>query len=371
MTLQPAPRTRPAYALWAPEMATPGGVQSYMWRLWEVLTSMQGAETTLPVGLSLLDSTAQLAAWPNPTQPRPVGANGSRLNFVRMALGACRAQCVVVGHLNQAPVALLAMLLGRIDRYVVVLHGIEAWHQQTFWRRLAMRYAHTVVATTHYTLQTCAAANSLPTSNFKVIPLCAEPNPAKPDPHFKLDGAFPILFVGRLAKSEQYKGLETLMQAVASLVGNHIPAKLHVVGDGDDRARLQALGRTIGLSTEHIQFHGRVSDAVLQAAYASAQVFAMPSAKEGFGIVFLEAMRHGVVCIGGAHGGTLEVFQDQIEGLLVRYGDVDNLLHGLESLLKNASLHHRLSTASQNRFESDYIFPVFSNRWAQRLNRTS
>ncbi len=357
--------SRTEFALWAPEMATAGGVQSYMWRLWEVLTNMDGATTHPPLGLSLIDTTVSLASWPNSTQLRPMGAGGNHANFVRCALGRSgRALCVIVGHLNQAPVAWLAWRLGRIDRYIVVLHGIEAWRRQSWLRRMAMRQAHAVVATTQYTAQTCATANGLPTTNFKVIPLCAEPVPATPDPNFCLDGELPILFVGRLARSEQYKGLETLMHAVKRLIDDNIPAKLHVVGDGDDRARLQAAGQTMGLTNEQIKFHGRVSDAELHAAYASAQVFAMPSAKEGFGIVFLEAMRHGVVCIGGAHGGTPEVLIDGLEGILVKYGDVDDLALRLKELACDATKRQCMADAGKSRFIADYNFPVFADRWA-------
>ncbi len=363
-----APATQPGradFALWSPEMATPGGVQSYMWRLWEVLAAINETHGSRINGLSLMDTPESLAAWANPVTSRPIGSSGRKLRFMRRALGTAHsADCVIVGHLHLAPAAWLARRLGRIKRYVVVLHGIEAWKRGTLAQRFGLRHADTVVATTHYTAQTCAAVNGLPSHNFRVIPLCAEPVPAVPDPNFVLDGAFPVLFVGRLAQTEKYKGLETLMQAVSRLNDSKIPCKLHVIGDGDDRTHLHALAQSLGLSDSTIRFHGRVNDAALQAAYASAKVFAMPSAKEGFGIVFIEAMRHGVVCVGGAHGGTPEVFSDGITGCLVPYGDAVALAKCLQRLADDPELRDRLAKAGRQRFEEEFTFPIFLTRWS-------
>jgi glycosyltransferase involved in cell wall biosynthesis len=141
---------------------------------------------------------------------------------------------------------------------------------------------------------------------------------------------------------------------------------LHVVGDGNDKPRLEQLARDSGYAP-FVHFHGRLDDSRLQAAYASARVFAMPSAKEGFGIVFLEAMRYGVPCVGGAHGGTPEVFRHDVEGFTVTYGDVDGLAACLEALARDESRRQAMGAAGQQRFERDYSFGAFASRWEQML----
>lgn len=353
-------------ALWSPEMATPGGVQAYMWRLWEMLASAK-ASVQPSKGMSLMDGPDALTAWTSPITARPLGARSSKLLFAKYAFSSAgRADAVIVGHLHHAPLAWLARRLGNIDRYLVVLHGIEAWQRLPLHQRAALRAAHSVVATTRYTADTCASMNGLSTRNFKVIPLCADPAPAQPEPGFALEGVFPVLFVARLAATEKYKGLETLIQAVGLLLQRGVPATLHVVGDGNDRARLEGFAVSEGL-TGQIFFHGKVSDARLQSAYATAKVFAMPSAKEGFGIVFLEAMRHGVACIGGAHGGTPEVFKDSEEGYLVPFGDVHALAQRLQLLATEPATRERLAAAGKRRFESDYSFDAFARRWENLL----
>lgn len=355
-------------ALWAPEMAAFGGVQSYMWRLWEMLVKAK-SETSLELkGMSLNDQPNAIDAWPNSTKFRPTGMNGSRLRFVVNALRAIgRADLVIVGHVNQSPVALLAQYCGLVRDYVVVLHGIEAWRRAGWLTRQALNRAHLVVATTRFTETICSEVNNLPSDNFTVIPLCADPDPDVPDAEFKLDGEWPILFVARLQKSESHKGLETLIDVVAELQRDGSLVKLHVVGEGDDKERLEQYARNRMSMNNAVMFHGRLSGAKIQAAYKSAKAFVMPSAKEGFGIVFLEAMRHGVPCIGGANGGTPEVFVDGVEGLLVPFRNETALKASILKLIEEPHFATGIGEAGRKRFTRDYNFDSFSGRWTEML----
>ena len=350
----------PLLALWAPEMAQPGGVQSYMWRLWEAMR----AQPSSARALSLNDGTTDLKVCHGSHHELMQGASGSRLIFLLRAW-ASRRHLVTVGHLHQAPVAWLFFRLGLIHRYVVTLHGIEAWKRLSRWHRAALRDATAVVVSTRYTQDVCTQENDLAGDNFHIIPLCAEQQVVQADASFSLSGSFPILFVARLASSERYKGLETLMQALVDLHQQGIKPTLHVVGDGDDRAQLEIEAATV-LPANQVIFHGRLTDAALQAAYSSAAVFAMPSAKEGFGIVFLEAMRHGVPCIGGDHGGTPDVIRHGEDGFLVRYDDVAALAGHLAYLMQHPTERKRLGDQARQRFERDFTFERFQQRW-QRL----
>jgi asparagine synthase (glutamine-hydrolysing) len=362
------PPTQVAYALWAPDMTTHGGVQNYMWCLWESIQFASKEVAQISKGLSLLGTTESLAQWPSTTAGRPNGAGGNRLQFVWMALSSAgRADLVTVGHINQAPVALLAKWLGLIKGYIVVLHGIEAWVRANPFKRLALMNAQIVVATTQYTASTCAKVNDLSGVNFKVIPLCTTNNKVEPDASFRLIGEWPLLFVGRLSSAEQYKGLETTIAAAAALRAEGRMVTLHVVGEGDDRARLETIAKQILPDPDAVIFHGRLTDEKLQSAYRSARTFVMPSAKEGFGIVFLEAMRHGVPCIGGAHGGTPEVFEDEVEGLLVEYGRPDLLADQLRRLMDQPAFAAALGIGGQERFHRDYTYRRFAERWHQTL----
>ena len=105
-----------------------------------------------------------------------------------------------------------------------------------------------------------------------------------------------------MGAAEKYKGADNLIAALPSVLKAAPDTSLVLVGDGDDRPRLEHLARDLGVS-EHAHFLFGLTPEQLFACYANCDIFALPSRGEGFGLVFLEAMAHGKPVIGGAHGG--------------------------------------------------------------------
>ncbi len=111
---------------------------------------------------------------------------------------------------------------------------------------------------------------------------------------------FTVLFVGQL---RPYKGVDVLLRAWRHVTN----ADLHIVGDGHERAALQALVRDFDLQNVH--FHGSVSDAELREFYAAAHVLVLPSTTraEAFGLVLLEGMSARCVPVASALPGVSDV----------------------------------------------------------------
>jgi phosphatidylinositol alpha-1,6-mannosyltransferase len=89
-----------------------------------------------------------------------------------------------------------------------------------------------------------------------------------------------------------------------------------VVGDGDDRARLEALAVEFGVA-EKVEFVGHIDAEQLPDYFRLADVFVMPSTGEGFGIVFLEAMASGITVIGGKQDASLDPLADGVLGTVI------------------------------------------------------
>lgn len=255
-----------------------------------------------------------------------------------------------------------------ISNYAVILHGIEAWERLPIVKRIALRGAKDIIATTHYTAEICAAKNDLSTKNVTIIPLCVDALVVQPS-DLKLNGEFKILCVGRQAKTENGKGYHMLIDAMTHLIEEFPGVHLNFVGQGDGQQRLIQISRELGL-VNYITFWGCLSDEDLQAAYKSCSVFVMPSKKEGFGIVFLEAMRWGKPCIGGNHGGTPEVIQDGKSGFLIDFDDVSMLVKRLQQFITNPKLREGFGCAGAELVKTKYSFKSFNNEFRRLLCET-
>jgi glycosyltransferase involved in cell wall biosynthesis len=115
---------------------------------------------------------------------------------------------------------------------------------------------------------------------------------------------------------DRNKHLDRLIAAMVEVRRSHPQAMLLLGGDGDDRPRLQALVQELGLD-DAVLLPGRLPDDELTDHYRLATAFVLPSEKEGFGIVFLEALGCGRPVLAGNRDGSLEPLADGRFGLLV------------------------------------------------------
>jgi len=305
-----------------------------MLRLTEVMQdALNNGAATDASCICLNDTTESLRSHPAmPPQVNTWGAQRSKVGLIAHALFKMPSQDVLfVGHIGLSPVAYWLQKFGKVGRYYVILHGIEAWQRVNLTERKALLAAGGIVATTSFTARECARYNAIPPSKFHVIPLCADESNIAPSPSFKLNGEFKLLCVARQDASEKYKGFEQIFQALAQLQANLPSIHLNMVGTGNDQVRLKSVTNKLGVG-QQVTFWGALSDEDLVAAYRDCDVYVMPSAKEGFGIVFLEAMRWGKPCIGGNHGGTPDVIEHGKSGYLVEYGNVDALANHIAQL---------------------------------------
>jgi len=155
------------------------------------------------------------------------------------------------------------------------------------------------------------------------------------------------------------RALPLVMQAVPD-------ARYVVVGDGDDRPRLEALAKDLGVEG-HVAFLGHLSEAELQERYRKADVFAMPSRQEGFGIVYLEAMSYGKPVLAAACGGATDIVSDGQTGFLVPYGDTKFIADKLIRLLTDAGLRAQMGRSGKARVEAKYTFKAFRVRLGEIL----
>lgn len=168
-----------------------------------------------------------------------------------------------------------------------------------------------------------------------------------------------VLYVGRLSPE---KGGDVLLRSWPAVRGALPQARLIVVGDGPMRAELEALSRELGVA-DSIEFRGAVREHI-ERCYQAADVFVLPSHREGVSVALLEALACGLGVVATRVGGTPEIISDAVSGLLVPPADPGALADGLIQTLSDAGLRARLAHAGRARVLGEFTSAAMAARVA-------
>jgi phosphatidylinositol alpha-1,6-mannosyltransferase len=286
-----------------------------------------------------------------------------RMRFgVRVASTQAAGRCdwLFYTHLNLAAVQRMVPR-GLARPYAVFLHDVEGWTPLGASMRRILDGAFIRLANSRYTAERVLAAN--PGCGPVVACPLAVQSPAGGG-SIDADAAIAprtIVIVGRMVASERYKGHDQLIEAWPDVVAQVPEAVLMCVGEGDDVDRLREKARVVGVASS-VRFPGFVDEATRWAIYRSAAGLAMPSRREGFGLVYVEAMAAGVPCIGSVHDAASDVIVDGETGFLVSQDDGPGLVRRIVGLLRDETLRRRLGLAGRQRYDRLFTIAAFRER---------
>lgn len=327
-----------------------GGVEYYI----ETLSGML-REHAILLSLCALPELAQrlrsigIRVFLIPTFPR--------LKALRFLLGLCvlpvivlreHVRIVLVNGFLESVLLIPARLLG--CEAIYTRHGpfednLYKWYQNParyfprLLSRLCVRVASHVICVSEDTGK--CVREVVPRERTSVIPHWLSHIPPYENPKEKLLPPVRLLYVGRL---ERYKGLYILLEAMRGIQD----VSLTVVGDGNYRKELERLAEGIDAHFEGFQSQ-------TAKYYAEADIFVMPSlGPEGFGIVTMEAMAHGLPCLISDLDVHREITAAGTTAMLFHSGNVEDLRAKLLQLIKNASLRSAFSAAGYQRVKTVY-----------------
>ena len=231
-----------------------------------------------------------------------------------------RVDVVFCGHLFMAPLAaLIARLKGA--KLIVQAHGIEAWPRPSRAQRAALEGADLVLCVSRHTRSAVVSWAAIAPERVLVAPntvreVFTPGESSKQRAVLAVEGKRVLLTVGRMDSRERYKGHDRVIAAIPDLVAKGHDICYLIVGEGDDRARLEGLARDAGVN-DRVRFLGAVSLQNLVETYRTADLFVMASTGEGFGVTFLEAMASGTPALGLSVAGTRDALADGRLGIVV------------------------------------------------------
>lgn len=303
------------------------------------------------------------------------GFGKNKKKFATQAMKAMRdADLVIYGHVNLLPLGWGDRLLRSIGSSAVIVHGDEAWRPLPWWQRWVASRMKGIISVSSFTAQEFCRLNKLDFSRVSWLPNIIDPdwtewlNPISRKDQPSLVPT--MISVARLdaCYRMRYKGIDTVIEAMPSLVSEFPGLRYIVVGEGPDRPRLENLADSLNLGN-HVKFTGTVNEPELKEIYRQASVFVLPSGGEGFGIVYLEAMAYGLPVIAARAGGAPEVVLDGQTGLLVPYGDPEVASMAIRQILSDPALARRLGEAGRRRVKEKFTFPRFKERVVQILEK--
>jgi len=269
-------------------------------------------------------------------------------------------------HTHTSKAGFVGRLAARLARVPVVIHQPHGHIFYGYWgrartalfvtlERAAARWTDTLVALTPREIeehleraigraaQWTVVPSGVPTARLRA----AAPSREAARARLGLPaGAFVVAGVGRLVP---IKGFDLLVDALPALVARVPSAHALLIGDGEERAALEARAEALGVRAR-LRITGAVTD--VGGVLAAADVLAAPSRNEGMGRVLVEAMAIGLPVVGAMVGGIPDVIVDGECGRLVPADDAAALARALAELGGDAALRAKLGAAAMPRAEA-------------------
>jgi phosphatidyl-myo-inositol dimannoside synthase len=273
-----------------------------------------------------------------------------------------RPDVIVYTHLHLARLQLVVRWLWPRATALMVAYGYEVWEPLSWPKRTALRTCDAILMLTRFVARRMDAANGSDHAPVMIVGAALSDDWTRGViPRREPTGGGAVLAVARLETLDREKGVDRVIEAFPQVLEKLPTAVLRIVGEGSDRPRLEALARRLGVD-ERVRFLGAVDDAALKRLYASSDLLALPSIQEGFGLVYLEAMAHGLPSVVAAGTAGSEVVEHGLTGLAVDPDDLRELADAMVHLLTDQELWRRTGRGARAAFEARWTEEAFAER---------
>lgn len=260
------------------------------------------------------------------------GFGGHKIrSLISTCLAGRKRRVVILSHVNLLLAGWIIKRTAPAVQVILIAHGIEVWKPLSPFKKKMLQRLDNILPVSAYTNSMMMTVQGIDPSKLTVVNNCLDPY--LPPPGIKKDPALLqryglhkddiiILTLTRLAATERHKGYALVIKAIASILQQtNAQIKYIIAGkySADEKEYVLQLAENAGIAGK-LLLTGFVADEALAAHFCLADMYVMPSRKEGFGIVFNEAMYYGLPVVAGNVDGSSDALLNGALGSLVNPG---------------------------------------------------
>ena len=279
------------------------------------------------------------------------GFSGRKVWFVINAVKKGMAvDTVLLSHVNLSIAGYFIKLLSPKTKLILFAHGREVWVPFKGWKKKLIAKFDRILPVSEYTKEVMKKLHRLPEAKLRVINNCLDPFLPIPETSEKdkslmnryglVQNDIILMTVTRMSINDRNKGYDKVFLALRDLKAGYPNLKYLVVGKYDklEKQAIDTRLKELGIEAL-IKFTGFIPEEQLAKYFNLADIYIMPSKKEGFGIVFIEAMYYGKPVIAGNVDGSVDALFNGKLGLLVNPESLDEIINAIIKVLNNKTLY--------------------------------
>jgi glycosyltransferase involved in cell wall biosynthesis len=322
-----------------------GGIEKFNRSFLKALHELECESALYSNAHSLYDDITDENYYPD---EKYSGYGQNRIKFVLKSIAkAFRFEYIILGHINLAIIGAIINMLSPRKKVVLIIHGIEVWEGLSPLKRYLLKNTHKVLSVSSFTKNKLLELQKLDADKVHIFPNTIDPYfPIAAD--FNHDNAirrkysagkedFILYTLTRLSSKEKYKGYDIVIKCLPEVKKKYADIKYVVAGkyDNEEKERIDKLIAELELGTM-VHLAGFIKEEEIVDHYRMSNLFIMPSQKEGFGIVFIEAMACGTPVIAGNIDGSVDAVRNGELGMLVNPENVEEVT---AAILKSIEMH--------------------------------
>lgn len=299
----------------------------------------------------------------------------NKFNFILASVKkALKSDVIVLSHVNLIAVGWLIKIISPSKKVILIAHGREVWGKLRWHQQFFIGSIDKIVAVSHFTKNKLLSKNRINEEKVIVINNCIDPFLVRNEssllvselklqfniqPETKV-----ILTLARVAEKDREKGYVRVINSLEKIKNSFPDFKYIIAGSIDltEKKYVDKILHETGLVGKVI-LTGFIKPNYMTALFSLSNVFVMPSTKEGFGVVFLEAMYFGKPVIAGNVDGSVDALLNGKLGKLIDPNDTDEIADAIKEVLTNEGKYK----ADNEELMANFGFEVYKKKFEKLI----